>query len=51
MLQFSTLFLTEQFQFSYIALAAPDEARAETKEYSKDILFTLNPEVLDKVSG
>lgn len=49
-LQLCTLFLTEQFQASYIAYAAPQEARAETKEYSKDLLFTLKPEALDAVT-
>ncbi|CDW86989.1 UNKNOWN [Stylonychia lemnae] len=48
-LQLCTLFLTEQFQASYIALAAPEEARAETLEYSRDILFTLQPETLESM--
>ncbi len=49
-LQLSTIFLTEEFQISYIALAAPEEARAETKEYSKDLLFTLKQETLDSIT-
>eukprot|EP00347_Sterkiella_histriomuscorum_P012085 403369949 len=49
-LQLCTLFLTEQFTASYIALAAPEEARAETKEYSRDILFTLKPEILEQLT-
>lgn len=30
-------------------MAAPEEARAETKEYSRDLLFTLKPETLESM--
>lgn len=50
MLQLCTLFLNDQFMDSYIAFAPPEEARAETKEYSKDLLFTLKPETLESLS-
>ena len=46
-LQLSSVFLTEIFETSFIALAAPEEKRLEMKEYSKDPLFTLKPETLE----
>lgn len=47
-MQLSSVFLTEVFQSSFIALAeTEDERRKETIEYSKDPLFTLKPDMLD----
>lgn len=48
--QLSSIFLTEIFKQTFIALALPEEKRVEIKEYSRDPLFNLKQEKLDTVT-